>query len=271
MQRTVFFISDGTGLTAEALGHSLLTQFEKIQFNAITIPYVNDVDKARSVAHRIDAAYAAEKTKPLVFTTLLNPIIYQIIHETYSYHVDFFERFIEPLEKELATVSSHTTGKTHGLRSYKNYMKRMNAINYAIANDDGTNTNDYKRADIIITGVSRSGKTPTCIYLALQYGLYAANYPLTQEDFITKALPDALLTYRDKLIGLTIDPERLQQIRSERRPNSRYAELENCQYEVAQGLNLFRRFGIRYLNTTTHSIEEIAAEILSLEKVEKRI
>ena len=270
IKKTVYFISDGTGLTAEALGHSLLTQFENLEFQTKTVPYVNNMSKAKQTAQEINQSSYKEHNRPLVFTTLLDPKIYQIISHSHCYHVDFFQTFTEPLEKELGQHSSFTMGRTHGLGSYQNYMQRMNAINYALTNDDGSNLNDYPRADIIITGVSRCGKTPTCIYLAMQFGIYAANYPLTDEDFTNQDFPRILLEHKHKLIGFIIDPKRLTQIRQERRPNSRYASLAVCQREVAQSKQFFARSHIKTIDTSIHSIEEISAQILETGLVKRR-
>jgi regulator of PEP synthase PpsR (kinase-PPPase family) len=151
-----------------------------------------------------------------------------------------------------------------------NYNARMDAVNYALNHDDGCITRDLSRADVILIGVSRCGKTPTSLYLALQYGIFAANYPLVPEDFESNALPRAIKDIPDKLQGLTISPERLQQIRTERTPNSRYASLDNCQNEVRQAERMMQQAKIPFLDVTTMSVEEIATTILHQTSLKKK-
>lgn len=258
--RTAFFISDRTGLTAESLGHSLLTQFGSIQFQQITLPYIDTADKAHAAVARINSAAQADGQRPILFSTLLLPPMRDIIAQSNALILDLFEMFIAPLEAELGITSSHAVGRSHGVGA--SYSARMDAVNYALSHDDGGITRDLHRADIILVGVSRCGKTPTSLYLALQFGIYAANYPLVAEDFTSSELPPALKPLHGKLHGLTIQPERLQQIRAERSPNSRYAALDNCQFEVNQAESLMRQSNIPYLDVTSMSVEEIATTLL---------
>jgi regulator of PEP synthase PpsR (kinase-PPPase family) len=269
-QRVIFFISDGTGITAEMLGHSLLTQFEGIQFSQVVIPFVDSAEKAEECVARIDAAKAISEARPVVFTTLVNDTVRSIVRKADALVLDFFETFLAPLEGEFSTGSSHTVGRSHSVADSSGYQHRIEAINYALAHDDGVAYGELGTADVLLVGVSRSGKTPTCLYLALQFGIKAANYPLTAEDFDRGSLPVALETHLPKLYGLTITPERLARIRNERRPESRYASLENCRYEIDAAERLMRRYGIRWVNSTTRSIEEIATQILQDVKLERR-
>lgn len=259
-KRTAFFVSDRTGLTAEILGRSLLSQFENIEFHRVTLPYIDTADKARNVLASINAAAQTDGQRPLLFSTLLLPQVRNIIAQSNALILDLFEKFITPLETELGTVSSHAVGRSHGVGA--SYPARMDAVNYALSHDDGGITRDLHNAEIILIGVSRCGKTPTSLYLALQFGIYAANYPLVPEDFAVAGLPPALKSLHGKLHGLTIRPERLHQIRAERSPNSRYAALDNCQFEVSQAEILMRQANIPYLDVTTMSVEEIATTIL---------
>jgi [pyruvate, water dikinase]-phosphate phosphotransferase / [pyruvate, water dikinase] kinase len=258
--RTAFFISDRTGITAENLGHSLLSQFEGITFNRVRLPFVDTPEKAREAALQINTACIADGKRPLVFSTLILPEVRGIVEQSDAVILDLFEMFIVPLEAELGQPSSHAIGRSHA--AGMNYNSRMDAVNYALSHDDGGISRELNRADIVLVGVSRCGKTPTSLYLALQFGIYAANYPLVPEDFSGDELPSALKSLRHKLYGLTIRPERLQHIRTERSPNSRYASLENCQLEVKQAENLMRQSNIPYLDVTTMSVEEIATTIL---------
>lgn len=258
--RTVFFISDRTGITAENLGHSLLSQFEAIKFNRVRLPFLDTVEKARDAVVQINEASIADGQRALIFSTLILPAVRNIVEQSDALFLDLFEMFIVPLEAELGVNSSHAVGRSHA--ADLNYNSRMDAVNYAMNHDDGGITRDLNRSDIILVGVSRCGKTPTSLYLALQYGIYAANYPLVPEDFETESLPSALKPLCGKLHGLTIRPERLQKIRTERSPNSRYASLENCQNEVKQAESLMNLFNIAYLDVTSMSVEEIATTIM---------
>jgi len=269
-RRTVFFVSDGTGITVEMLGHSLLTQFDGIQFEQATVPFVDSVERAQACVTRINEASAAGNGRPVVFTTLINAEMRETMRKANAFVMDFFESFLDPLEAEFGAKSTHTIGRSHSARDAKGYTHRIDAINFALAHDDGASSRDLDKADVILVGVSRSGKTPTSLYLSLQFGIRAANCPLIPEDFDRMSLPAALQAHRRKLFGLSIAPERLREIRNERRPNSQYADLENCRYEVQQAEKLMSREGIRWANSTTKSIEEIATTIMQEFKLERR-
>jgi len=265
--RTAFFISDRTGLTAEVLGRSLLSQFEGIEFRRVTLRYMDTPDKARDAVAQINEAAHADGQRPLVLSTLTLPALRGIIGQADALVLDLFEMFITPLEAELSTQSSHAVGRSHSAGS--SYTARMDAVNFALDHDDGGISRNLELAEIVLVGVSRCGKTPTSLYLALQFGIYAANYPLVEEDFANGELPSALLPLRKKLFGLTIRPERLQQIRTERSPNSRYAALETCRREVQAAESMMRQFGIPFLETTAMSVEEIATTIVHQTGLEK--
>lgn len=261
--RTVFFVSDGTGITAETLGHSLLAQFPEMPFRHVRMPFVDDRDKAIECARLIRESAQNDGVRPIVFSTLVNNEIVNDLHQADALFIDLFEQFIGPLESELGVKSTHAVGRFHGIADSMNYKARIEAINFALAHDDGVSTDsELTDADVILVGVSRSGKTPTSLYLAMQFGVKAANYPLIPEDFERNKLPAELQSHRKKLFGLTISAERLVQIRQERRPNSRYASLENCRYEIEAAHRLMRRENIPLLDSTTKSIEEIAAVVL---------
>lgn len=268
--RTVFFISDGTGITAETLGHSVMTQFESLQYKQVRLPFVDSVDKAQDAVRRIDEARVLDGRRPIVFSTLVPPPINAEIKKANALILDLFESFVEPLERELGLQSTHTVGRSHSSADTETYKHRIEAINFALAHDDGQSDKGLQQADVILVGVSRSGKTPTSLYLAMQYGIKAANYPLIPEDFERDTLPSALPGHRAKLFGLSISPERLAEVRHERRPNSRYASLENCKMEVAAAEAMMRREGIRWLSSTAKSIEEIAATIMHEVKLDRR-
>jgi regulator of PEP synthase PpsR (kinase-PPPase family) len=270
IQRTAIFVSDGTGITAEMLGNSLLTQFDGINFHHVTMPFVDTIEKALSCVERIGEYARTSHCRPVVFTTLVNEEVRNAIHKSDAFVLDFFERFLDPLEAELGVKSAHTVGRSHSAMDIKEYQNRIEAVNFSLAHDDGISNRDLDKADVILIGVSRSGKTPTCLYLALQFGIKAANYPLIPEDFERKKLPGSMAMHRSKLYGLSIAPERLREIRSERRPESRYATLENCRYEISQAEKMMEREGIRWLSSTTKSIEEIATTIMQDMQLERR-
>lgn len=268
--RTVFFISDGTGITSETLGHSLLAQFPEARFRQVRIPFVNDLDKALDCVSQIREAARRDGIRPIVFSTLVNPQTIAGLRQADALFIDLFEQFLAPLEAELSQRSTHAVGRFHGIADSLDYKNRIEAINFAMAHDDGVSSDgELAEADVILVGVSRSGKTPTSLYLAMQFGVKAANYPLIPEDFERNKLPGELHNYRPKLFGLTISPERLSQIRRERRPNSRYASLENCRYEIDAAQKLMRRENIRWLDSTAKSIEEISATILQAVRLNK--
>ena len=244
--RTVFFVSDGTGITAETFGNAILAQFELVP-RRVRLPFVDTVDKAHQAVRQINHTAELEGKKPVVFTTLVNMEVLKVIQEgCKGMLLDMFGTFVHPLEEELGIKSHHRVGRFSDVSRSKEYTDRIEAINFSLAHDDGQSHRDLAGADVILVGVSRSGKTPTSLYLAMQHGLKAANYPLIPEDFDRRQLPPALMEFRKKIFGLTISPERLSEIRSERRPESRYASLQNCRHEVAEAEAMMRRAGIRW-------------------------
>lgn len=268
-RRTVFFVSDGTGITAQMLGHSLLTQFEGVEFNQVTLPFVDSTEKAEECLSRIGAE--ANNGQPIVFSTLVNSDLREVLRRANALVIDFFESFIDPLEAGLGVKSSHTIGRSHSAMDKKEYQQRIEAINFAMAHDDGASHRELGQADVILIGVSRSGKTPTSLYLALQFGVMAANYPLIPEDFHRGKLPEALRAEKTRLYGLTIASERLHEIRKERRPGSKYADLDNCRFEVQEAESMMRREGVRSINSTSKSIEEIATTILRELRIQRQV
>ena len=269
--RTVFFISDGTGITAETFGNAILAQFE-IKPRHVRLPFIDSVDKAHQAVRQINHTAEVEGQRPIVFTTLVNMEVLAVIKaQCNGMLLDMFGIFVAPLESELGIKSNHRVGRFSDASKSKEYDNRIEAINFSLAHDDGQSNRDLAGSDVILVGVSRSGKTPTSLYLAMQYGLKASNYPLIPEDFDRRQLPPALVPHRKKIFGLTIDPQRLSQIRNERRPNSAYASLPNCNHEIHEAEAMMRREGIRWLSTTTKSIEEIATTILQEVRPERLV
>ncbi len=270
-QRTVFYLSDRTGITVETLAHTLLTQFDGIRWHKISIPFIDSVERAQNAAQQINAAAIKDGCRPLVFSTLVEPTIRAPIEAANCAIYDFFDRFIDSMEKELGQQSSHAIGRSHGMSDAASYTKRIAAVNFAQTNDDGVSAKSFNQADIILVGVSRSGKTPACLYLALQYGIYAANYPLTEEDMDATSLPPALRPFKNKLFGLTISAEQLHKIRQERKPNSRYSSLAQCQKELEWQQNLYQREKIPFIDTTATSVEEISTIILNRSGLKRQL
>lgn len=261
--RTVFFVSDGTGITAETFGSSLLSQFDSLSVREIRLPFVDSVQKAIGAVDRINEVAELSATRPIVFSTLIDGEINAVVRKANCLYLELFQTFVDQLELELGKESTHQIGQSH-TASDEEYEYRISAINYSLAHDDGQSNRDLNEADVILVGVSRSGKTPTSLYLALQHGVKAANYPLIPEDFERKRLPEALYPVRSKLYGLSIAPDRLAEVREARRPGSKYASLANCRMEVSEAEAMMRREGIGWQSSTNKSIEEIAANVLQL-------
>ena len=271
-KRTVFFLSDRTGITAEMLGNSLLTQFEDFDFLRVTIPFVDTPQRVAEAIRQVNETAQREGRRPLVISSVVDEAMSETIRrDAEALTLDLFQVFIQPLEAELGAKSSHAAGRSHGIANSHEYFARMEAINFTQAHDDGATTRDLEKAQVILVGVSRCGKTPTSLYLALQFGIRAANFPLTPDDFTDRRLPGSVVPLRAKLFGLTIQPERLREIREERRPGSKYAALDNCRFEVREAEALMTREGIPMLDTTTKSIEEIATTILHRAKLQRHV
>jgi regulator of PEP synthase PpsR (kinase-PPPase family) len=262
--RTAFFVSDGTGITAETFGHSVLQQFEGLRIRQVRLPFIDTVEKAEEAVTRINHQQLVDGWRPVVFSTLVDPRINEIVRTANALFLDLIATFVDPLETEFGVKSTHTIGRFHAVAESDRYKQRIEAIHFSMAHDDGQLHKDLEQSDVIFVGVSRCGKTPTSLYLAVQHGVKAANYPLIPEDFERRKLPEVLYRYKPKLFGLTISPERLAEVRNERRPGSRYASIETCRMEVSEAEAMMKREGIPWLSTTTRSIEEIATTVLTL-------
>ena len=271
IQRSVFFISDGTAITAETLGHSLLAQFPHVKFDIHIIPYISSEEAATSVVAEINARAQIDGEKPLVFDTLVDPYVRDIINTANAVNLDVFQGLISKLADELGTIPTTLVGQTHAVTDSESYKARIDAVHFALDNDDGARTRHYDKADLILIGVSRSGKTPTSIYLSLQFGIRVANYPLTEEDLDDNRLPAVLRPHKNKLFGLMIDADRLVAIRTERKANSRYASFSQCQMELRAIEGIYISEGIKYLNVSEMSIEEISTRVLQMTGLKRRI
>lgn len=260
-QRPVFIVSDRSGLTAETICHTLLSQFPGIEFNQLSMPFVDSPQKVEETVEQINTARARSGQRPLVFITFADDSFSEQLGAADAEIFDLFAPFIGRMEYALGQQSSHQPGQSHGIADLVQYNQRINAVNYAMHCDDGLHTRDYHKANMILLGASRSGKTPTSLYLALHFGFYVANYPLTEEDFDRDALPETILQNRHKVFGLTIDPRRLHQIRSERRPGSEYASMKRCQQDVNLARAMYQRYDIPHCDSTNYSVEELGSTI----------
>ena len=270
-KRSVFFVSDGTAITAETLGHSLLAQFPNVDFDIHIIPYISSEEAATNVVAEINLRAQQDGQKPLVFDTLVDPYVRDIINTANAINLDVFEGLISKLSEELGTPPTTLVGQTHAVTDSESYKARIDAVHFALDNDDGARTRHYDKADLILIGVSRSGKTPTSIYLSLQFGIRVANYPLTEEDLDDNRLPAVLKEHKHKLFGLMIDADRLVAIRSERKANSRYASFSQCQMELRAIEGIYISEGIKYLDVSEMSIEEISTRVLQMTGLKRRI
>lgn len=270
-KRSVFLISDGTGITVESFANSVLSQFPDFEFQYHAHPYTDSVEKIEAICEKIHANFELYHTEPLIFLTMVHADMIKPLMNTPCHIFDFLNPMIDSLENILKSKSLDQAGRAHGFLSSKRYDQRIDAINYALNCDDGLGPQNYEKADVILIGVSRCGKTPSCLYMALQFGIYTANYPITEESIDAQYLPQSLKAHKNKLFGLTISPQRLHHIRSERRPNSSYATLAQCQYEVTTVESLYHQQKIPFLDSTHYSIEEISTRIMSHMHIKRRI
>ena len=260
--RKVFFVSDRTGLTAESYGKCLLAQFPDLEFETITLAFVDTPEKALQAREKINETSLESNLKPVVFSTLVHDDEQYIIESANACVISLFHSYIGSLESFFGVESSHKQGVSRIAFSDTTYQRRLDAIDFALTHDDGVRPDHYNDADVILAGVSRCGKTPTSLYLAMNFSLKVANYPLTPEDLSSDELPQCLLDNIDKLVGLTIKPVPLSRIRRQRRPGSEYASLEICQAELTQAQSMFDKAGIAVFETTDTSIEEISSRVV---------
>ncbi|MCE9684779.1 MULTISPECIES: posphoenolpyruvate synthetase regulatory kinase/phosphorylase PpsR [Shewanella] len=269
MAPKVFYISDGTAITAEVFGHAVLSQFP-LEFEQLTIPFVETISKAEAVKRQINDSFITTGERPLVFHSIVKAEIRDIIYSSEGLDYDFLNTFVAPLEQHLGVSAMPVLHRTHGKANHS-YETRIDAINFAMENDDGQTMKHMDHADLVLLGVSRCGKTPSSLYLSMQFGIKAANYPFTEDDMDNLKLPDALKRNKSKLFGLTIDPVRLHEIRQSRMENSRYSSLRQCRLEVKEVEMMFKRERIPYIDTTNHSVEEIATKILDVTGMERHM
>jgi len=260
--RTVYFVSESTGITATSLGTSLLSQFPNVEFTHHQKPFINTAEKAKELASVFSKDTRESGSKPLVFATMTDENINDIFERSSCHYYELFTRYINDIGNDIGIAATSVSGASHGLINPKSYDNRMDTVNYALLHDDAISMKNLNEADVILLGVSRSGKTPTCLYLALQFGIRAANYPLTEDDFLKDDIPQALKDNQDKLVALTIHPKRLAEIREKRRAGSQYASLANCRTEINHALEFFNRYNLKVFDASSSSIEELSTRII---------
>lgn len=268
--RSVFYISDQTGITTEKLGTALLIKFPHVELRKDSFPFSNTPSKIRQILLKVRNRYMIDGYKPLIISSMVDPELRKLLKVDYATHLDFFESFIDPLEVALETKAIMNTGKIHSIGDEDKYNHRIDAIHYSLENDDGVSTKHYEEADLIVVGVSRVGKTPTSIFLAVNYGIKVANYPLAEDDLEHASLPKILVPFHHKLFGLSIEAEKLHTIRSNRLPGSRYAMMETCKREIAAAERIMHNCGVPFLNTSHKSIEEIAVAMMQIVKLTRQ-
>lgn len=272
MVRIAFYVSDGTGLTAEILGHSMLSQFQGVEFEKLTLPYIQDRESAQRAVIKINEYAEEYNTTPIVFSTLVSEEHRELIKQSRGFVLDAFGTFLGPLEEELGVRSSLKVGQSHSIQDPKVYRARIEAVHFALENDDGgSRAKHYEQADIILVGLARTGKTPTSLYLALHYGLFAANYPLTTADFSRRELPNVLQGYKQKLFGLTVDPDRLAATRQKQNNDTAYSSAEQCELETEGAESFFTNNNISFLNASELSVEEISTRLIAATNVKRRL
>ena len=257
----VFFLSDSTGISAETMGNALLIQFPDLVFERRLIPFISTAEEARKVVAILDAAMEGPVT-PLAFTTAATDEVRETLRTSKCPIIDFFEMHMERVESILGVSGAHVAARLHGVGDVKRYNSRMQAIEYAIEHDDGQSLRALAKAEVILVAPSRCGKTPTTMYLALQHGIFVANYPLLDEDLDSTDLPRPIAELGDRCFGLIATPARLSEVRQQRRPNSTYASLEQCTKELRRADALYRANRIPVINSTTRSVEEMSTLIL---------
>ena len=257
----VFFLSDSTGISAETMGNALLIQFPDAKFERTTIPFISTVEHAREVVAMLDEQMEGAVT-PLVFTTAAEDGVREELNRTRAPLIDFFGMHMQRVESILGRSGRREAARLHGVGDIKRYNSRMAAVEFTIEHDDGQSLRAMDRADVILLAPSRCGKTPTSMYLALQHGLFVANYPLVDEDLERSDLPGPVAAYADRCWGITTNVDRLSRVRNERRPGSRYASPEQCRWELRRAKQLFEAYRLPVVDSSAKSVEEISALIL---------
>lgn len=269
-KRTVFFVSDRTGMTTQMLGHSLLAQFDSVPMEEVTLPFVDSLERAKAAVDLINHREQADGIRPLVFSTIVSQEVAHAVSCARALYLDCCNVFMNALERELGVKASHTTSHSDRANDFSNRHARLEAINYALRHDHFRVPADFSGADIVVIGVERVGKTPLCLHLAVMHGVRAANYDLSVRDLEAGKLPDIVAAARGRIFGITMTPERLNITRTEHK-KGRYASLEECRFELDKAETLMLREKIVFLDSSRTSLEELAALVMTQARPVQRV
>jgi len=255
----VYYVSGSTAILAEDMGKALLAQFQGILFREEKIPFIHTPEDAHKALEHI--LQQSEGNPPLVFCTIMDQATRDVFNCPQVRFFDIFLNTLELLEQALGTPALREPGYSrHFTLSRMN--KRVDAIHFSLEHDDGTRPAEYDEAEIILVGVSRSGKTPASIYLATHMELKSANFPLTEDHLHQHELPKEIVRNRKRAVGLTCSPQYLHTIREKRYAGSTYASLATCTRELQQANRLYIRHNLKVINVEGRSIEEIAVQAI---------
>ena len=260
-QLHIHVIADSSGETAARLTRAAQAQFPDAIFTIVRYPRVKDTNALLGVFDQITQARAehADRRVVVLFTLVREKMASMVERYCVDKRIPFANILGDTL-KAIEQATGHEADEVvmRPVAVEADYFDRISAMEFAVRTDDGVAPDAFRDCDICLIGASRSGKTPLSLYLGY-VGYKTMNVPLVPGI----KPPDELFQIeRWRIVGLTIDPERLQQIRQERRANSRYARLETCKREVAAAETMFRMERIPTLSTTHTSIEEISSKVL---------
>jgi [pyruvate, water dikinase]-phosphate phosphotransferase / [pyruvate, water dikinase] kinase len=265
--RDVYYLSGSTGILAKDLGKALLCQFPDVPFREELIPFIQTEKEAEKAIERIRSRSTGQV--PMVISTLLGRKLNGILNHPDVEFLNIFDQFLRKIEDILEEKAVWKAGASRH-PSERTMIKRVEAIHYCIDHDDGSGTKDYDEAEVILLGVSRSGKTPVSVYLATQMGIKTANYPLVLDDSPSFRLPPYITRNKKRLIGLSITPQLLHQYREQRYANSSYASLSTCRSEINEVNTLYLNHDIPIVTSDGKSIEEIAIHVTQLLNLKKK-
>lgn len=259
---TVYTLSDSSGETAELVTKSALSQFEASKARIFRLPKVRTLEQVKEV-------FKNEIKSPaiIVYTLVLSEVREAVIEEASKYSIPVYDvlgDLVSKLENILKASSLHEPGLR--LKVDQSYFNRMDAIHYAIKYDDGQNLNGINSADVVLMGVSGTGKTPSSMYLAQHYGLKAANIPIVYNTEPPKKL---FQIESSKIIGLLCDPLILQSFRNTRANvlqmdySADYCDFDHITKEVEYSKKIFKELKCHVVEMTNRAVEETAVEIIS--------
>ncbi len=270
MKRTIniHLVSDSTGETLSSVSRAVLSQFEGVESNDFIWPLVRTKSQMEKVIEAIS------KDPGIVMYTIVQEDLMESLKK-HCYEIGVpcipvLANIINEFSNYLGMNISHTIGRQHILDA--EYFSRVQAISFTMTHDDGQSSWDLYDADIVIIGVSRTSKSPTSVYLSCR-GYKTANIPFVAIDTIPTTIYDLK---KPLIVGLTINPEKLVQIRQTRlsslgqETNTDYIDIESIKNEINESRKLFARLNCPIIDVTKRSVEETAAKIIQLLQ-EKRL